>query len=187
MTETNISTCKNELIFQEFYSFNLFQVIGLFASFINIFLVTPLFLLIIWYEQYGTNHNRTLINQFVTSTCWSSVFYNLLAQIPEAALGVFGPFHENFCFFHIVVKNTILSQFVVLLTGISVLKYIYIFISKNPSGQSDDFICFFTNLACCLNSLMYQFVFHFLPGTNSHPYYYCSGILPGKNYYCLFV
>jgi hypothetical protein len=66
----------------------------------NVFLITSLLLLIIWYEQYGTNHNRTLINQFVTSTCWSGVAYNLLAQVPEAGLGVLGPFHPNFCLFH---------------------------------------------------------------------------------------
>ena len=174
---------KQEIAFQEFSSFNIFQALGLAASFINVFLITSLLLLVIWYEQYGTNHNRTLINQFVTSTCWSGVAYNLLAQVPEAALGVFGPFHPNFCLFHSILKNTILSQFVVLLTGISVVKYIYIFISKNPSGQNDNFYCFFTNLACGLNSFMYQFVLHVMPGNNSHPYYYCSGTLPGSNQY----
>ena len=170
---------KQELIFQEFYSFNTFQAFGLLVSFINIFLITSLLLLIIWYEQYGSNHNRTLINQFVTSTCWSGVAYNLLAQVPEVAIGLFGPFNQNFCLFHSILKNTILSQLVVLLTGISVVKYIYIFITKNPSCRSDDFICFFTNLACCFNSFIYQGVLHLMPGNNSHPFYYCSGTLPG--------
>ncbi len=73
---------------------------------------------------------------------------------------MFGPF----CFAHLVVKNAILSQFMVLLTGISVVKYVYIFVVKNPSGHNDDFICFFSNLSCLVNALVYQFVLHFIPG-----------------------
>ena len=174
------SFVKNETFFHDFYSFNIFQVCGLSASFVNVFAVTPLLLLIIWFERFGTNHNRTLINQFVTSTCWCGVAFNILGQIPEIIIGIFGPFHENFCFVHIVVKNVILSQFIILLTAISVVKYIYIFITKNPSGQNDDFFCFFTNLACGFNCLIFQFVIHFMPGNNSHPYYFCSGTLPGN-------
>ena len=172
---------KNETIFQEFYSFNVFHIFGLAVSLINVFAVTPLMSLIIWFQQFGTNHNRTLINQFVTSTCCCGMAFNLVGQIPEILIGIFGPFHETFCSFHIIIKNVIVAQFVVLLTGISVVKFIYIFVTKNPSGQNDDFICFFVNLSCGLNSLLYQFVLHFMPGNNSHPFYFCSAVLPGKN------
>jgi hypothetical protein len=33
------------------------------VSFVNILGITPLIVYIIWYEKYGTNYNRTLINQ----------------------------------------------------------------------------------------------------------------------------
>jgi hypothetical protein len=166
------------IVYTSFYELNALKVYALVASFFNIFLVCPFFYLIIWYERYGSAHNRTLINQFVTSTCWSSVAYTVFGQIPEVLLSIFGPFSELFCFLHSVAKNTVLSQFVVLMTGISVVRYIYIFVIKNPSGQNDDFICFFTNLACTVNALVYQFVLHFMPGNNSHPYYFCSGTKP---------
>jgi len=172
---------KNETFYHDFYSLNAFQVCGILTSFVNVIAVTPILFLIIWFERFGTNHNRSLINQFVTSTCWCGIAFNIFGQIPEIIISIFGPFHENFCFVHIIVKNAILGQFVILLTGISVVKYTYIFITKNPSGHSDDFICFFINLACGFNSLMSQFVIHFMPGNNSHPYYFCSGTLPGKH------
>jgi hypothetical protein len=35
-----------------------------------------------------------------------------------------------------------------------------------------------TNLACGFNGFIAQFVLHFMPGSNSHPYYFCSGTLP---------
>ena len=35
--------------------------------------------------------------------------------------GLFGPFNETFCFVHIVVKNSILTQFIVIMTSISVV------------------------------------------------------------------
>ena len=169
---------NESLFFVEFYEFNVSKVSAITASCIFIFLISPISFLVIWYEKFGSAHNRTLINQFVTSTAWCCVAYSVFGQIPELLLIIFGPFNENFCFFHSVAKNTILTQMVVITTGISGVKYVYIFVIKNPSGQNDDFICFFTNLACAINGFIAQFVLHFMPGSNSHPYYFCSGTLP---------
>ena len=169
---------NESLFFAEFYELNPSKVGAIAASCIFIFLVSPVSFLVIWYEKFGSAHNRTLINQFVTSTCWCCVAYNVLGQIPELLLIIFGPFDETFCFFHSVLKNTILTQLVVIITLISVVKYVYIFVIKNPSGKNDDFICFFTNLACALNGSIAQFVLFYMPGSNSHPYYFCSGRLP---------
>jgi hypothetical protein len=173
-----LAEMNQTLAYGNFYELNVAKIIGIGASFVNIFLVCPISFLIIWYERYGSAHNRTLINQFVTSTCWCSVAYTVFGQIPEVLLSIFGPFSKEFCFLHLVAKNTVLSQFLIIMTGISVVKYVYIFVIKNPSGQNDDFICFFSNLACAMNGLVYQFVMHFIPGNNSYPYYFCSGTNP---------
>ena len=77
------------------------------------------------------------------------------------------------------MKNTVMIHFIVIMTGISVVKYIYIFIIKNPSGKNDEFFCFFINAASIMNALLYQVVLHLMPGNNSHPYWYCVGKMPG--------
>ncbi len=173
-----MQSANQSIIFAEFYELDASKVSAIVASCIFIFLASPSLLLVIWYEKFGSAHNRTLINQFVASTCWCFVAYNVFGQIPELLLTIFGPFNENFCFLHSVLKNTILTQLVLILTGIPVVKYVYIFVVKNPSCQNDDFICIITNLACALNGFIAQFVLHYMPGSNSHPYYFCSGTLP---------
>jgi hypothetical protein len=130
------------------------------------------------YDRFGASHNKTLINQFVTSSCWSLIFSNILTLIPEILLTLFGPSNKYFCFIHTILKNTIFIQFVVNLTAISIVRYIYIFVKKNPSGRNDDFICFFVNLAAFVNTTTWQVVHQLTNGYNHHPYYLCCGALP---------
>ena len=49
--------------FQEFYSSNVLRTVSIVASVAEVTLVTPVILMIIWYERYRAGHVRTLINQ----------------------------------------------------------------------------------------------------------------------------
>lgn len=69
-------------------------------------------------------------------------------------------------------------QFVVNLTSISVVRYVYIFVTKNPTGRNDDFICFFVNLATFFNTATWQITHQLTNGYNRHIYYLCCGKLP---------
>jgi hypothetical protein len=60
-------------------------------------------------------------------------------------------------------------------SAISIVKYIYIFVLKNPSGQNDDFWCFFVNFLFALLAGLSQVAFQFLPGRNPYIFYVCSG------------
>jgi hypothetical protein len=130
------------------------------------------------YERFGTSHIRTLFNQFVAASCWCLVISNIFGTIPEVILTCFGPFNEAFCFLHTVSKNTLFIQFVVNLTAISVVRYVYIFMTKNPTGRNDEFICFFVNLATFINTATWQVVHQLTNGYNRHTYYLCCGKLP---------
>ena len=99
-------------------------------------------------------------------------------MVPEVFLALFGPYNEYFCFIHTVLKNTIFIQFVVNLTAIAVVRYIYIFITKNPTGRYDAFICFFVNLATFVNAATWQISHQLTNGYNRHIYYLCCGKLP---------
>ena len=61
------------------------------------------------------------------------------------------------------------------MSAISIVKYIYIFVKKYPSGQNDDFWCFFVNLVVAILAAISQFTFQFLPGRNPYIFYVCSG------------
>jgi hypothetical protein len=130
------------------------------------------------YERHGANHNRTLINQFATSTCWCCVISNIFGTLPEAVLTLLGPFNKTFCFIHTVSKNTIFVQYIVNLTAISIVRNFYVFVKKNPTGQNDDFICFFVNVATFVNAVVWQITHQLTNGFNRHTYYICCGALP---------
>ncbi len=52
----------NETVFTAVYEWSASKTLNIVLSISSIFLITPWLLYIIWYERYGANHRRTLIN-----------------------------------------------------------------------------------------------------------------------------
>ena len=79
----------------QFYS-NLYtpdwsMVLAILVSLLNIVVVTPISYSITWYERFGSEHRRTLLNQLVASICWNIIGSNLTSLPLEIFLTVFGP------------------------------------------------------------------------------------------------
>ena len=147
--------------------------IGIAISVVNILFVTPFIYAIVWYERYGSNQNRTLINLFVISACWVAIINNIFLQIPEVII-LFGfPLGQIFCTYILIVRNAIIIHYAVLAAAISIVKYLYVFVYKNPTGRNDNFWCFFVNSVVFLLGVISQFIFQFLPGKNPYFYYIC--------------
>ena len=169
----------NQSIFEEKHSsLPPSKLIGITISMINIVPMSLFLYSIIWYERFGTNHNRTLINQFVTSTCWAGLVYNIFVLIPEVIIAFGFPAGHLFCSLSIIIRNVLVIFFGSLSGAISIVKYLYIFCYKNPSGKNDEFWCCFVNLTLILMASISQFVFQFLPGKNPYYYYICCGRNP---------
>ncbi len=63
-------------------------------------LVVPVFLYsIIWYERYGSDNKRTLLNKFASLACWAAIEYYLVAQMLEIITFLFAPLPAQFCLF----------------------------------------------------------------------------------------
>ena len=126
------------------------KVVAVLTSAFIIFILTPLFYAIIWYEQYSSNHYRTLINKLVASSCWHTIAYNTIGQTAEVVLSLFGPFNRVFCNVQMVLKNISNLQQINLLLAMTVVKYLSIFVLKNPTGIEADFWNFFITSASFL-------------------------------------
>ena len=134
-------------------------LIGIQVSLINVVFLTPLFYAIIWYERYGSDHHRTLLNQLVSTSCWHAACYNLIGQTSEMALSMFGPFPLWFCHSQILFKNISNCQQINLLLAMIITKYLSIFVLKNPTGIN----CEFWNLFITLSSFLgIWFIKHFV-------------------------
>ena len=90
MNKSNSTSC-----YADFY-LGIPEILGLFFSFLNITIMNLSFYTIIWYERFGTNQNRTLINQFVTFACWIAIANNILLQIPEVIISFGFPLGQFF-------------------------------------------------------------------------------------------
>ena len=127
----------------QIYQIHPFKIYGICLSMINIFVLTPMLYAIIWYERFGSNQRRTLINQLVAASCWHSVAYNLVGQTAEIALSIFGPFSSWFCHCQLVLKNVVNLQQMLIILAMIVVKYFSIFVLKNPTGLVHEFWSFF--------------------------------------------
>ena len=97
-----------EELFTLIYTKDWSMTAGLIVSLINFVLITPLLYSIVWYEHYGTDYQRTLLNQLVSSTCWNGIIYNLFEIPAEVILELFGPFNKLFCHFLLGLKTSII-------------------------------------------------------------------------------
>jgi hypothetical protein len=168
----------NGNIFDGVYEMRTSKVIGIIISMINILIISPAMYYIIWYEKYEINGVRSLINQFASSGCWVTFVFNILILTTEVMMAFRTTNHESFCFVHLMIKNTLAIQYSSLASSMSIMKYLYIFVLKNPSGQYDDFWCIYINMNKALLITMSQFIYQFLPGRNPYSYYLCCGKNP---------
>ena len=140
-------------------------IIGLFLTLISICVLIPVLYSIIWYEKFGSDKKRTVLNKLVGSVCWYTIVVYMVVQIPELIRYCYGPLPTFLCYLHLIIKSTLAIQLMLIFDAISILRYIFIFWLKNPYNFSDDFWNVFINLWISSFSLMTQIVFVILPGT----------------------
>ena len=80
--DRNTSYGPNELLDSEVTGQIMTKIFALFFSILLSLIVLPFLYGIIWYEKFGTNSKRTLINQLVCSICWYLIFTVVCLQVP---------------------------------------------------------------------------------------------------------
>ena len=156
MAIQNVSIVKDAEFFANVYQHDWSMSLAIAFYCFNFFGFTSIFYLIIWYEHYGSDHPRTLLNLLVNSICWNGILNNLLNIPLDIFLDLFGPLNANFCLFHYILKNSILVHLMLLLIFIIVVKYISIYVWKNPT----EIISNFWNLFLNISSLVFSFCIH---------------------------
>jgi hypothetical protein len=155
-------------------------ILGIVSTLLNILFLTPLSYSIAWYEKFGTSHNRTLLNQLVSSMCWIQIVQNCTVLPLEIILNFFGPFALSYCTVFQLYKNTLFLDTFILTTFITIVKYVFIFILKNPSGAHSEFWCLFINMLSGGFSFLAQATYLFLPEKQPTIIYICAGINPNS-------
>ena len=122
---------SSDNLFDGVYEIRPSKVVGIIISVINIFLISPLLYFVIWYEKFGSNHNRSLINQFATSGCWTALAYCFLVQVPELIIALKGALGSPFCYLHLLLKNVLGIQYTLQAAAIPFVKYLHFCLEKS--------------------------------------------------------
>jgi hypothetical protein len=145
---------------------------------IGICFTTPLLFGIIHFEK--NNHHRTLINQLVSSIIWHGILWNGVLQLPIILRYMLGPFPTWICFIDIVIRNMFITQGMLFLDAIIIVRYVFLFHVKNPTALQDDFWRLYLNLWTLGVSICTQVIYIIMPGKNPQNYYMCLGYYPTK-------
>ena len=112
---------------------------------------------IIWFERFGTDQKRTVMNKLISHGLWVAVIQMPLILLSDLLRYMFGPMPTQFCFFQIVFKNALLSQSLLYLDAITVARYLLIFWTKNPGFVKDDFWSLFISIWIYIFSFVTNF------------------------------
>ena len=167
-----------QTLFENDQEMNCSKNFGITISIFSIVFVSLSKYFVIWYEKYGTNQNKTLINYLFVSACWTGIAYNTFIQIPEVIIAFGYPLGRLFCTSTLIAKNVCMMHFASIACSISVVRYLYIFVYRNSNGRFDEFWCSFVNKLILQLAFLSEFVFQFLPGRNPYYYYVCLGKNP---------
>ena len=64
----------------------------------------------IFYEKFGSDKKRTVLNKLFSSTAWAVSFYYIFGQLIEAFLYIHGPLPASFCLAHMIYKRAATTQ-----------------------------------------------------------------------------
>ena len=117
----------------------------------------------IWYERFGSDNKRTLVNRLFTSLCWTCmacVAVSLLDIVRYSA----GPPPQIICKLQLFLRTIFKAMIVLFYDAITVSRYIFIFWLKNPTAVEDSFWNLFINIRIVIGCPIYATVYSLMPG-----------------------
>ena len=130
---------------------------------------------IVWYEKFGSDKKRILVNRLLTSLCWTSTELYVVVIPLDIMRYLYGPLSIKVCYFHVIIKNVLNVQTVLFIDGVIFARYLFVFYLKNPFDFKDDFWHMFINIWVMAVSFVSQFIFVLMPGKQPMNFYLCTG------------
>jgi hypothetical protein len=153
------------------------KIAALSFSLISTILITPFIVFVIKFER--DNHNRTLINQFVSGNMLIGILWNLIMQTFTFYRYLIGPIDSTFvCSLDSILRNGFCISALLLFDAMIIARFTFLYFLKNPTALPDNFWKMFINAWIAVFCVISQSVFLMLPGKNPINYYMCVGKYP---------
>jgi hypothetical protein len=170
----NTSTIDNNL-FHALTENNLLQILSLTLAVLCVLVCPPLLYSVIWFEKFGSDKKRTLINKLVSMNCWNTIGYLIFVQTLEILRFIHGPLPGVICAAQNVLRFSFGCSIVLNADATLVANYAYIFWLKNPAGFHDDFWCNFISAWIYLMSFLIMGTLHTMDEFQIQPCLICMG------------
>jgi len=156
------------------------KIIIITVSFILTFVDALLLYGVIWYQKFGPDYGRTVIDEIFTSFCWACMVA-LPIGIADAMRYVIGPFPRFLCHLILFFKGTIRMEIILFYDMMAIFRYILIFHRKNPTSLDEKFWNRFTCHAITLVILIFNIVQEMMPTQKDATFYICCGADPEED------
>ena len=77
---------------------------------------------IIWFERFGSDQKRTLMNMLFSMMLWTWILFIVVVQVLEIARYIVGPMPSPVCIFHLVTRYTLVSMVVLILDAMMITR-----------------------------------------------------------------
>jgi hypothetical protein len=151
------------------------KLISLTESSLLTILCIPLFYAFVWFEQFGSDKRRTLINRLISYIWKIVIFYLVVIRFCDAVNSILGPFSEQACFILWIIKGACTAAVLTTVNVIRLTRYIFIFQYNNPGRVDDYFWITFLSMWISGVSLISYFIWYFLPGMQPIYFYISKG------------
>ena len=138
---------EDEIHFTEMFENHPSKIAGLVFSAVGTIVGTFLQILVIKYER--EKSNRTLINQLISTMNLLSIPPNLAMQVLTSFHYIFPILPEFVCYLDVILRPSVVMMLILFIDAIAVIRYMFIFQTKNPTTVQDDFWNLFLSLWIC--------------------------------------
>ena len=157
------------------------KIVSLLFSSLGSCVVVLLIYCVIWYNKFGSDSKRTLLNRLYWSTwCWALLWICTVQQV-DILRFIIGPMPQVVCQAKYFVKRCITLGGVLTMGFIMVSRYTFIFWLKNPAAFEDEFWSLFINCWTIVFTLISEIFLLWIPGKDNIDVYICAGTDPGEN------
>ena len=160
-------------------------ILSLILTMLNLFLSSG----IIWFERFGSDQRRTLLNKLVSLVSSRLVQWMLICQAGDIIRYSFGPLPASVCAFLSIYKASVRFQVQLIFVAMYITKYIFVLHLKNPSAVTEDFWSLFINLLIHGCSNIFNVTIFILDQRKPVNYYTCADLdmtpvvnLPRRSY-----
>ena len=176
LNNTKIASASDLDFYHALTDNNVSRIVCLVLSIASIVIGIPHLYSLIWFEKFGSDKKRTILNMFVSQLGFALIGFLAVIQISETVRYIYGPLPYTVCYFQHAARNSFIWVFLLVLDANTATRYAFIFWLKNPAAFNDEFWCQLITFWIYGFAFITCFSWHFAQPFQTNLFYICCGL-----------